>query len=151
MLKMHESQNTILDFSRTNRFRISQLWIVLDDVRVWIDSRGVKESVGHLKIDGKRLEVWLHFAWEARFFELATRVLEPIFPPLLDRYASCIYTGWIWSGFGKELINIQCKSNLIFVQNQIFKIWLIFNPILPYWSNFEICWPLWVAWISRKE
>jgi hypothetical protein len=57
MLKMHESQNTILDFSRTNRFRISQFWMVLDDVGVWIDSRGIKESVGHLKIDGKRLEV----------------------------------------------------------------------------------------------
>src|ERR1044072_3050042 len=46
----------------------------------------------------------------ATVFQFGNRVSEPIFLSSLDRYASYIYTGWIWHGFWKESINIQCKS-----------------------------------------
>ena len=127
-----------MNFSWTSKIRISRFLMLFGNVKVWFASGDVKEPVGHLKNDWEWLEIGFPLAWETRFFEFENRVLRAIFPLFLDRYASHIYTGWIWSGFGKESINIQSKSNLIIVQNQIFKIWLIFNPILPYWSNFEI-------------
>ena len=148
---MHECEKSKFENSRTNRIRFSWFWMVLNDVRVWIDSKDLKECNEHLKIGWEWLEIGFPLACAPRFFQFENRVSRAIFLFFLDRYASCIYTGWNWDDNWQESINIQCKSNLIFVQNQIFKIWLISNPILPYWSNFEICWLLWVSWISRKE
>ena len=151
MLIMHDNWNTILRKTWQTEFWFARFLMFLSDIRVWIDSKDLKECNGHLQIGRGLLELGLQFTCLSRFSWTWNRVSRAIFLFFLDRCASCIYTGCIWDGYWQESINIQCKSNLIFVQNQIFKIWLISNPILPYWSNFEICWPLWVSWISRKE
>ena len=66
---MHEYEKSILKYIWTNRIRISGFLMVLDDVKVWIDSKQPKEQDGMLKIDWNKLEPRLQFAWRSRIFE----------------------------------------------------------------------------------
>ena len=151
MLKMHEKQEPILEKVWANRIRISCFWMVWNEVSIWNHSWGIKECNGHLRIDWKRLELGFPIASRTRFFQFENRVSEPLLLFSLDWYALYIYTGWIWNGFWKQLINIQWKSNFDILMKSNFQILSNFNPILPNLIQFRNCWHLWVDWITRKQ
>src|ERR1044072_2004991 len=109
------------------------------NVKVWIHSGGIKECNGHLRIDWKRLELGFPIGSRTRFLSFENRVCESIFPFSFDWYALGIYTGWIWNGFWKELINIQWKSNFDILMKSNFQILSNFNLILPNLIQFRNC------------
>ena len=124
--------------------------MVLKDIRVWIDSKDLKECNEMLGINWIELELWLQVAWKARFFWIRLGFLQAIFLFLIMWYALYIYIGWNWSWFEEEIIINQCKDYLFLYKIKSYLFWSISIKFLPYQDQFRN-FPAFLGYLDLKE
>ena len=92
---MHENWKSILEKDEQTEIVFAGFWMFLNDVRVWIDSKDLKECNGVLGIGWIEAKLGLPVASSARFFELGIGFLSQNFYP-----NSCgMYHVYIVEGF----------------------------------------------------
>ena len=129
----------------------SQFLMFLRVVKVWIDSKDLKECNVVLGINWNELNPRLQVAWKAQIFGFRLGFFQAIFLFPFMLYALYIYSGWILGWIEEQILINQCKNYLI-----LYKIKSsLFDPISSIScqinANFEICQLVWVAWISRMR